>query len=350
MKTNLILLLALLVQLVSQAQEIEKSNTLPKLPEDVSISYPHSNPLKAALKPVPETAVFEMDGYSLWDPSIIKVGDTYHLFCSRWKEEDGWDTWKKSYVIRATSNSLFGPYEFREVVIKGADHPWAKEGIHNPKITKVGDQFLLYHLGIPQWRTGFMFSESIEGPWEPLPKPALNTNNPSLMIREDESVYAVGKFKPSKKDTKDGRWDAYMQAFQAPDLLGPYTLLGDNKNRLPNNFELEDPTIWWANNQYNVICTDWEGKVTGEDKSVIYYTSKNGIDYVLYSQIPVWSRNEPIPLNDGNEIFPDKVERPQVYINENGELTALLVSITTQMKKERGIIVIRPIDRFVPDN
>ena len=45
-----------------------KGPALPQLPEGLKISYPNSNPLKEALQPVPESAVFKMEGYYLWDP------------------------------------------------------------------------------------------------------------------------------------------------------------------------------------------------------------------------------------------------------------------------------------------
>ena len=54
-----------------------------RLPEDAVVTYPNSNPLRQALRPIPKAAVFKMEGWSLWDPSLIKVGETYHLFCSR---------------------------------------------------------------------------------------------------------------------------------------------------------------------------------------------------------------------------------------------------------------------------
>jgi len=49
---------------------------LPSFPADVKISCPKSNPLKDALKPVLPSAVFNLEGYYLWDPSVTKVGDT----------------------------------------------------------------------------------------------------------------------------------------------------------------------------------------------------------------------------------------------------------------------------------
>jgi hypothetical protein len=309
-------------------------------------SFRNTNNLREAMQPLPAEAIFKMEGYYLWDPSVIKVGKTYHLFASRWPEAETMIGWKKSHIIRATSKSLFGPYKFAEVVFEPKNHPWATEGMHNPKIMKVGKKFLLYHLGIPAWKTGFLFADNIEGPWTPVEKPVINTNNPSIVVKPDASVYVVGKFKP--KVFNDGKWDANMQAFEADNIMGPYKLVGDEGNRLPNNYELEDPTIWWANNQYNVICTDWEAKVTGIEKSLIYYTSKDGINYELDSNIPFWSQKDKIPVMDGDSLQVDGLERPQVYLDENGAVQALLVSIYPWKRKEPTYIIIRPVDKFIP--
>lgn len=330
-------------------QDLIAQNQLPDLPTAIEISYPKSNPLKDALLEVPATAVFEMEGWSLWDPSVIKVGDTYHLFCSRWKDDEGWKTWMKSHIIRATSKSLFGPYTFEEVVMTPQEHPWANMGLHNPKIIKIGDRFLIYHLAIPQWKTGFLFADKIEGPWTPSDSIMVYTNNPAMMIREDGSAYVVGKFKLPNHSVPKDRF-VYMNAFEAKSIDGPFEKISGNKNCLPGGFELEDPTIWWTNNQYNVICTDWKAKVTGSEKSVLMYTSKNGLDYTLYSQIPLWTKDEPLPVEGWGNVMPIKVERPQVYINKEGKLAALLVSAVKQSQPNKGIILIRPVKNFIPSN
>lgn len=169
MKKFLFIVGVFAIHLVASAQyHGEKVSEKPVLPGNIKISYPDGNPLKDALQPVPETAVFKMEGYYLWDPSVIKVGDTYHLFCSRWPKDTEMKGWLKSHVIRATSKSLFGPYQFQEVVLEPSKHPWATQGVHNPKITKVGDKYLIYHLVIPQWKTGFALANSIQGPWSPV--------------------------------------------------------------------------------------------------------------------------------------------------------------------------------------
>ena len=88
------------------------------LADGLKVSHPDCNPIRDALQPVPETAIFKMEGYCLWDPSLIKVGDTYHLFASRWPvTSERMEGWKKSHVIRASSKSRFGSYQFQEVVL-----------------------------------------------------------------------------------------------------------------------------------------------------------------------------------------------------------------------------------------
>ncbi len=52
-------------------------------PATVEMTYRDKNDFTEALQPVPPKAIFRIPGYYLWDPSIIQVGNTYHLFTSR---------------------------------------------------------------------------------------------------------------------------------------------------------------------------------------------------------------------------------------------------------------------------
>lgn len=300
---------------------------------------------RSALLPVKSESIFKMPGYYLWDPSVVEVDGIYHLFASRWPEADGGEGWIRSEIIRATSKSLWGPYTFQEVVMSPKGHTWATKGCHNPKIVRLKDRFLLYYLGIPAWKTGFAFSKSIEGPWEVLPQPSIPTNNPAIVVKQDGSVYAVGKYlirKPGEKESTK-----FMQAFEAKSVTSPFTLLKDSANRLPNNCELEDPTIWISKNGYNIICTDWQARATGVWKGLIYFSSKDGIDYQLNSTKPIWDRNEPLPMADGTDLRLTKVERPQVYTDKKGKVTALLVAAEPK-PKGASFIIIRPVDNYSP--
>ena len=48
-----------------------------------------TNPLKEAMgKPIYANRIYQ-EGFHCWDPALIKVGDTYHLFYSRWRMVPG---------------------------------------------------------------------------------------------------------------------------------------------------------------------------------------------------------------------------------------------------------------------
>lgn len=87
----------------------------------------------------------------------------------------------------------------------------------------------------------------------------------------------------------------------------------------------------------------------GIQKPVVFYTSKDGIHYELYSEIPVWTQEEPILLEDGTRLDASRIERPQVYVNEAGEVEALLVAVGIE-ERSHDYIVIRPVDKFIPKN
>ena len=341
MKRNALLTFTalLLAPLVMAAQEPPPNQT-------IQMSYCDTNPFRDALRAVPKDAVFKMDGYYLWDPSVIKVGDTYHLFVSRWPEATGEHGWFNSDVIRCTAKSLFGPYQIAEVVLKPGQHAWDKMGVCNCKVIRVGNRFLLYYLAIPAWQTAFSFADKIEGPWIAVDKPVIPINNPAVLIRPDGKAYAVGKFKV--KTTKEVEWNDYMRAFEAETVTGPYRVLKDDGNRLPHGFQLEDPAIWWANNQYHVLCTDWRGLVTGVNKAVVAYTSKDGIAYKLYSNVPIWSQNDPIPIQGGASLRVRRVERPDVFLDENAAVEAIVAAV--QPSTGASFIVIRPVKNFTPEN
>jgi len=342
-KVNLILLLFLICSIGTLSPKSRKKHPV----GDFEISFKNKNDFRDALLPVSKNAIFKMDGFYLWDPSVIKVKNTYHLFASRWPIGKGMNGWKESQIVRATSKSLYGPYKFSEVVLDASTHPWANVAVHNPKVTKVGNQFLLYYIGLPQYKTGFSIADNIEGPWKTIDKPVIPTNNPAFLQTPNGKFYAVGKYKSTP--IVDGDRDCFMNAFESDSLLGPYKLIGGNTNRLPYDFELEDPTIWWANDQYNVVCTDWGGKVTGIEKATILYTSKDGINYKLYSDIPILSKEDLIPVRGGDSLKIFIVERPQVYTDSKGNVDALLLAVRPT-STDPSYIVIRPVKKYKPSN
>lgn len=292
--------------------------------------------LKDAMQPALKNAGFKMEGYILWCSTIIKVGNTYHMFASRWPQQyglGGWTTY--SEIVRATSDNVYGPYKFQEVVIQKRPDAWDKERAHNPKIVKVGDTFVLYYISSAN-KTGYAWSKSITGPWNRTDAIAMPFSNPAPLVRADGSIYVFGR-----KSISNIR---VAQAYTAPSFKGPYKLISNKFNLLPDSNQLEDPTIWWALNQYNVVLTDFAGTLTGKVKSGAQYYSADGINYHPVAKEAVFTKT--VNYDDGTSQTFKRRERPFVYTNEKGEVTAFFTACLTD--DGQSWIVVNPVKNYVP--
>ena len=280
-----------------------------------------------------------MDGYILWCSSVIKVGDTYHLFASRWPAEYQLAGWTKySECVRATTKNLLGPYEFQEVVLQKRADDWDNTRIHNGKVVKAGDKFVLYYIDSAN-ETGYAVADQITGPWTRSAGPVIRASNPAIRVRPDNSVYVFARL---RDETKFNRGIA----FTAPNYAGPYTVQANGDNLLPKGSELEDPTIWWANNQYNIVLNDWNGLLTGVSKSGAQYFSKDGVHYEAMSNVPVFTKT--VVYDDGSTEKFNRRERPFVFTNEKNEVEALFTACLPENGPAR--IVVQPVDHYVPGN
>jgi hypothetical protein len=249
----------------------------------------------------------------------------------------GWTTW--SECVRATSKNLFGPYKFEEVVLqKGDSTRWDKSRVHNVKILKIGSRYVLYYIST-KMNTGYAYADKITGPWTRIDKPAMHITNPAILVKPDNSIYVVGRGEGPNKTN-------IATAFTAPSFDGTYTLLKEGNNVLPGDFELEDPTIWWANNQYNILVNDWKAKATGLSKGGAQYYSKDGLSYTLMDKEPVFTKT--VEFDDHTTETFSRRERPFVYTNSKDEVIAFFTTCLPQNGPAR--IVIQPVDNYYPSN
>lgn len=299
--------------------------------------------LKDSLLPAPKNGGFRMPGEILWCPSVIKVDDTYHMFCSHWVGTLG-DWTSKSECIHATSKELLGPYTFMETVMKKRPDNWDKSRVHNIKIVKAPDpethkdKFVIFYINSAN-QTGTAVADSINGPWTRGDKPVISASNPAPLVREDGSLYVFCRKGDANKVNRG-------IAFTAPSYKGPFTVVQNGENLLPNGGELEDPTIWFAHDQYNVVLNDWKGHATGTEKNGAQYYSKDGIHYTLMSSDSIFTKT--IPYDDGTSETVKRRERPFVFANEKGEAIALFTACLVDDHEAK--IVVQPIDHYVPGN
>jgi hypothetical protein len=298
----------------------------------------HAQSIASAIKPAVKQGGFKMPGYILWCPTVIKVDDTYHMFASRWPEQYGLAGWTKySQIVRAESKQLNGPYEFREVVIEKREGKWDNERAHNPKIVKAGDKFVLYYISTAN-ETGYAVADKITGPWTRTDSVAMPFSNPAPLVRKDGSVYVFGRKAIGKV--------RISQAYAASSFHGKYTLVSKTFNLLPDTNQIEDPTIWWASGQYNVILNDFNGDATGVKKAGVQYYSKDGIHYKLVSKEPVFTKT--VNYDDGSSITFRRRERPFVFADDKGKVLALFTACLVQKEdgSEQSWIEVNPVDKY----
>ena len=265
-----------------------------------------------------------MHGYFVWDGSVIKVGNHYDMFASRWPTAttfpDGYR--QHSEIVRAEAYRPEGPYLFKEVVIGGrAAGEWDSSSAHNPAIYKVGGTFVLFYIGSDigsRYRQiGIATAPSVAGPWTRRDKPLdlglnVDANNPAAWIEPDGRVKLVWR-------TEDLR----VLESTAKSFEGPYTLVNDN---LWPQAKLEDFFIYKQGGAYHLIAEDNAGNLTGHDRkwggSLI---SDDGMTRWRRAPEPV-AYNDTIHWTDGTDLKTTRRERPWLFI-ENGDITYLFNAV-----------------------
>lgn len=281
------------------------------------------------LQPVPLHSGFRMDGYWVWGGSVIKVDSLYHMFASRWKKtrEFPYDYLEHSEIVRATSESLVGPYEFQEVVIGERDSSfWDSNMAHNPTIHKIGDEYVLFYNAsdfttkgdvesLPHMRRiGYAVAPSIKGPWKRSDHPliASESNNPAVLI-EGEEVRLMYR-------------NEEQRVFLATSkhYSGPYQVVNDNVWPFST---MEDFYMFRMEGKYHFICEDNEGTISGQDRWGIHFFSEDGIsDWGKYKDQVAYDHD--IHFEDGSVLHCTRRERPQLII-ENGAITGLCTAVYT---------------------
>jgi hypothetical protein len=280
-------------------------------------------PLFDRIGPVAKNSGFHMPGYFVWCGSAIKVGDTYHLFASRWPESTKFPEGYREHseIVRATASKPEGPYVFQEVVIgRRESGKWDSGMAHNPAIYKVGDTFVLYYIGSPlgshRRQVGYASAPAITGPWTRLDAPLdlgikSDANNPAACFERDGSVKLLWR---------NGYQRLYISA--ASSYRGPYTLTNDNA--FPSA-KLEDFSFFKAGGKYHIISEDNAGKVTGHSRWGADICSPDGISNWVAAPTPsVYDHT--IRWTDGTKLDASRRERPWLLI-ENGQATALFTAI-----------------------
>jgi hypothetical protein len=320
-----------------------------------------NNFIPSALNPA-----FEMEDWWVWCGSVIKDNGKYHMFASRWPKylpfHPGWGM--ASEIVRAESDKLEGPYEFKEVVLgeRGSGY-WDGRSTHNPSIQKYKDTFILFYTGMtypypkitkedhlnhftPEWlasraskRIGIATSKSIKGPWIRSDKPAFDiragyfddffVSNPAPCVKKDGSVLLVYKTRTYKKppyDSKEGDMFSTMKLGVAYTdfYTKPFVRLSNKPLFDEKEGTLEDPFIWEIDDGYSMIAKDWMGTYTNEQGSGVYAKSTDGIHWDIKKDFKAFSLD--IPNDRGTTTHFGNMDRPFLYM-EDDKMLGLFVAV-----------------------
>ena len=301
----------------------------------------------------------EIDGYYVWDCSVIKSGEKYHMFSSRWKKElgFGWNWCFNSEIVHSVSDTPEGPYKFQNVVLERRGRQYF-DGMntHNTCIKEYNGKFYLYYMGttfggdIPEnaenlsqfyaeetWnrkRIGLAVADDINGEFVRRDTPILEprdcsywdctiTTNPSVAILPDGKTYMIYKSRSAfGKPLQLG-----IAVADKPD--GEFRRLSDQPilNFDDEDLHIEDPFLWYdAKRQKFCLITKDDCKngstgITGGWGNGFYAESDDCMDFEIPSDPTVYTRT--VTWEDGRTTLQGNLERPSLLFDENGKPTHL---------------------------
>ncbi|NOR75088.1 MAG: family 43 glycosylhydrolase [Draconibacterium sp.] len=297
---------------------------------------------KDQLQPLSEENIFKTEGYYNWGSSIIKEKNgKYHLFYSRWKKDYKFTAWlTHSEVAHAVSDSPDGPWEYKETVLesRGKGH-WDAITVHNPKIKCFDGKYYLYYCSTnlgdkdyteeelvetaltgythPNWkilrpnqRTGVAVASSINGPWTRMAQPLIEpsapittlTVNPAIDKGKDGKYYLIVKGdKPN--ETRFIRNQA-IAISNSP--LGPFVM---QSKPVISDLDTEDVSMWYDAKR------DYFYGVFHAHTFIGMVSSPDGINWGKATEYVLLLKK--LIMMDGQELVPDRLERPFVYIEND---------------------------------
>lgn len=291
--------------------------------------------LGARLEPLPASAIFEDPEWFNWGGEIILGPEgSYHLFYARWPRALGFKAWlTDSEVAVATAPSPTGPwtYAYTALAGRGPEH-WDELSAHNPKIKHFGDRFYLYYISSRaaedrdairnSQRTGVAVSDSLAGPWVPTEEPIAGPTPPLHQIAVNPGITATpdGDYLLIVKGDREPWHEKMGQRIQAiargPSPVGPFTYEPQPAIR---DFDTEDASLWYDAERERYYAIFHAHHYLG------LITSIDGVYWTRARHFRVCAKR--IPLADGGELLPDRLERPCVYRDPNGEPRALVCAV-----------------------
>lgn len=309
------------------------------------------------LNKVKSSNVLVDPGYWIWGLTVMHWSDgKYHAYYSRWKYGLGFKSWLTDCeIVHAVADRPEGPYRFVNVVLDSRNEwGWESATAHNPCICVADGKICLYYIStdlkgiytesevdypISKWihsnwdvarnrqRIGVAIATNPEGPFErslrPIvePQEGLFNNiavNPAV-------IFANGHFTMIMKgdDPKQNKVFRIQLVGHANQAIGPFVF---EEKPVYDQAQTEDATIWFdkTDSLYYMVC-----HVIGKPE-LLLLNSSNSKKWTP-AENPIFTKKE-ILLDNGEVWKPERMERPFVLTDEQGQPIMLFVAV-----KDKGV-------------
>lgn len=334
----------------------------------------------------------------VWGSSVVKGYDgKYHMIYATWECGDSVPVFKNSWVLNSKIAYAVSDYPDREfksmgVFMRGRNYEgdstaWDAQMVHNPHVTKFNNKYYLYFIGSrdpgvqakgskgesvtlrdrvqQNQKIGVIefgdFSDLLSGNFERPSKPILQprtrvksdyvvnpspegtkalpdnmiTVNPSAVYRPSDGKYLLF----FKGNFYDPSWRGVHGVAIGDSPLGPFTttdqFVFDIINEEGKIASGEDPFVWYHPGQekFYVVMKDFTGKITDREPGLAILESIDGLKWQV-PENPFFMKKE-IILENGERPHADRLERPQLLINEYGNPEVLYCAATLIDVNER---------------
>ncbi|MFK5972518.1 MAG: glycoside hydrolase family protein [Flavobacteriaceae bacterium] len=295
--------------------------------------------------------------YWTWGASIFKWKDgKYHAYYSRWKKETSWLGWLTDCEIaHGVSDKPEGPYTFVNVIVESRNKDgWESATAHNPSVCVVDGTIYLYYISVDldevykeseetypvsKWikdywnvarnrqKIGLVTATNPSGPFIRTPQPVVKPHDgPFKNIAVNPAVtFADEKFTMIMKgdDLKHDEVFRIQLSGQSDKAEGPFVF---EEQPVYDKAQTEDASVWHnkLTATYYMVCHVVDGR------EMIFLSSKDGKKWVA-DKNPLFIKKE-IVLENGQIWKPQRMERPFVLTDEQGQALMLFVAV-----KDKGV-------------
>lgn len=352
-----------------------------------AVAAPGDTPGFSRLLParLSRAAVFQMEGWHLWDPSMVRTPDGLcHLLFSRWPEKLGYDAWATHAEIAwATARAPDGPYQFQKVVLpaRGRDY-WDGHSVYNSCLLAHDGRFYLYYTGNrgtaawrpdraltmrdPDWwaqrnnqRVGVAIARHPSGPWRRFDKPLIDTGRetgqgiiavPCITPRPDGGFLLAYKTLAPGPGNFGGGVFNYVSIGGTP--LGPFRRhpvpMVDKSKVFQRHFDfhIDDHFEWFQDGRYYAIVKDHDAPfLTPHGRCLYLLESADGLTWRIAKNPLV--KDFSITWDDGSTQRYERLEMPKLYLERGKPRTLFLAAKVENAPAARSFLVIIPLRQEV---